>query len=541
MEGPLPGSGHKHVFKPACFKRIQAHENSCCGVDAMKRAFAFAALAILVSYAGNGIRGNSKSSEIRPPAVAGQFYPADPQKLKLAVQQYLQDSIEIPMEKPLALIVPHAAYIYSGQICADAFRQVMGRPYDVVVILGVNHTTGSFSGISLGDYGSFRTPLGVSTVDEEVASALLAECKDCNRNREVHTREHSIEVQLPFVQTLLPNARIVPAIIHPPDSGMCLRFGEALAKVLRGRRALIVISSDLSHYPTNKNAEKADALTLKTIAGLDPSRVGSLMRILDVPNLETRACGEAAILAGMAAAKALGATRAVIAGYANSGDVLIGDAARTVGYGAVILAPGDAPSNTAVLNHAAPPSRATALQNSEKKSLLAFAREAIQRYLTTQAVPLARHFPSRMDYPQGAFVTLRKAGQLRGCIGHIPGDTALGKMVGSMALQAAFGDPRFAPVEINELRSIEIEISVLTPMKSVASSDEIVVGRDGVLMSKAGASAVFLPQVATENHWSRAEMLDNLCVKAGMQPGCWKRDAKFQVFQAEVFSEAQFK
>ena len=110
-----------------------------------------------------------------------------------------------------------------------------------------------------------------------------------------------------------------------------------------------------------------------------------------------------------------------------------------------------------------------------------------------------------------------------------------------MALQAAFGDPRFAPVEINELRSIEIEISVLTPMKSVASSDEIVVGRDGVLMSKAGASAVFLPQVATENHWSRAEMLDNLCVKAGMQPGCWKRDAKFQVFQAEVFSEAQFK
>ena len=509
----------------------------------MKRSLvlAAAALAILASYAGSILCGNPKPSDTRPPAVAGQFYPADPQKLKLAIQQYLQDSVEIPMEKPLALIVPHAGYIYSGQICADAFRQVAGRSYDVVVLLGVNHTTGNFSGISLGNYGSFRTPLGDSLVDEEITSALLAECTDCNRNREVHAREHSIEVQLPFVQTLFPNARIVPAIIHPPDSKMCMRFGKALGKVLNGRQALIVISSDLSHYPTNTNAEKADSLTLTTIATMDPSQVISVMRVLDLPNLETRACGEAAILAGMTAAKALGATRAVVASYANSGDVPGGDTARAVGYGAVILTSGKTPSSTAGLNRAAAPSRATPLQKSEKKILLAFARESIHRYLTTQTVPLARNLPVRANFPQGAFVTLRKAGQLRGCIGHIPGDTALGKTVGSMAVQAAFGDPRFAPVEINELKNLEIEISVLTPMKAIASANEIVVGRDGVLMSAAGTSAVFLPQVATENHWDRAEMLDNLCMKAGLQAGCWKRNAKFQVFQAEVFSEAQFR
>ena len=509
----------------------------------MKRslALAVAALAILASYTDSGICSNPKPSDTRPPAVAGQFYPADPQKLKLAIQQYLQDSVEIPMEKPLALIVPHAGYIYSGQICADAYRQVAGRSYDVVVLLGVNHTTGNFSGISLGDYGAFRTPLGNSLVDEEIASALLAECADCNRIREVHAREHSIEVQLPFVQTLFPNARIVPAIIHPPDSKMCMRFGQALGKVLSGRRALIVISSDLSHYPTKTDAEKADSLTLTTIAALDLSRVVSVMHVLDLPNLETRACGEAAILAGMTAAKALGATRAVIAGYANSGDVLVGDTARAVGYGAVILTSGKAPSNTSVLNRAAAPSRATPLQKSEKKILLTFARESILRYLATQTVPLARNLSARADFPQGAFVTLRKAGQLRGCIGHIPGDTALGKTVGSMALQAAFGDSRFAPVEINEMKNLEIEISVLTPMKAIASANEIVVGRDGVLMSAAGTSAVFLPQVATENHWDRAEMLDNLCMKAGLQAGCWKRDAKFQVFQADVFSESQFR
>lgn len=509
-------------------------------VNAMKRIFSLVALAILVSQAGPGLRGTAKTNDARPPSVAGQFYPADPQTLKLAVEEYLRDSAVIPTEKPVALIVPHAAYIYSGQICADAFRQVQGRQYDVVVLLGVNHTTGNFRGISIGDYGSFRTPLGSIMVDEEIASALLSECKDCNRNREVHAREHSIEVQLPFVQTLFPNARIVAAIIHPPEAAMCERFGEALAKVLKRRRALIVISSDLSHYPTKKNAEKADALTLTTIARMDPSRVESLMRVLDLPNLETRACGEAAIIAGMTAARALGATRAVIAGYANSGDVLVGDTSRTVGYGAAILAPGRDPSSTAVLTPSAPPPKATPLRNSEKKVLLAFAREAIQRYLTTQTVPLARNFPARMDFPQGAFVTLKKAGQLRGCIGDIHGDMALGRTVGAMALQAAFGDPRFAPVELRELNTMEIEISVLTPMKSVPSPDEIVVGRDGVLMSKAGASAVFLPQVAPENHWNRTEMLDNLCLKAGLKTGCWKRDAGFKTFQADVFSEAQF-
>jgi AmmeMemoRadiSam system protein B/AmmeMemoRadiSam system protein A len=505
------------------------------------RVFALEATMILALYACLGACGNLKTAEVRPPAVAGQFYPSDSPKLKLAVQQFLDGSTEIPMEKPIALIVPHAGYIYSGQICADAYRQVKGQTYDVIVLLGVDHTTPGFSGISLGDYSSFRTPLGDSPVDEALISVLMTECKDCNRNREVHVHEHSIEVQLPFLQTLFPKARIVPAIIHPPDNAMCTRFGAALAKVLKNKQALIVISSDLSHYPTGENAAKADRQTLAAIAGLDPAKVSSIMKALDMPNLDTRACGEAAILAGMTAAKALGATRAVIAGYANSGDVLIGDRARTVGYGAVVLTSGKDPSNTLTLNRAAVPSQAAPLQAAEKKSLLAFARESIRRYLATQTVPLARGFAARMSFPQGAFVTLKKSGQLRGCIGHIPGDMELGKTVGAMALQSAFGDPRFPPVISSEFKDLEIEISVLTPMKTVATFNEIVVGRDGVLMSKAGASAVFLPQVAVENNWSRSEMLDNLCQKAGLSAGCWKRDAQFQVFQAEVFSESQFR
>jgi MEMO1 family protein len=505
------------------------------------RAYVFVAAVILAVYIGLIACGTSTASDVRQPAVADKFYPADPQKLKLAIQQFLQGSAEIPMEKPIALIVPHAGYVYSGQICADAYRQVMGRQYDVIVVLGVNHTSGTFSGVSIADYGVFHTPIGDSRVDEEVASALMAKCKDCNRNREVHVREHSIEVQLPFLQVLFPNAKIVPAIIHPPDPAMCIRFGQALAAVLKNRQALIVISSDLSHYPNHRDGAKADRQTLTTIAGLDPSQVSSLMRNLDLPNLDTRACGEAAILAGMTAAKALGATRTVIAGYANSGDVPIGESSRTVGYGAVILAPGKAPSNTSILDRGPAPSQAAPLKDDEKKTLLTFARESISRYLTTRTLPLANKLPARMGFMQGAFVTLKKGGQLRGCIGHIPGDEELGRTVGAMALEAAFGDPRFPPVQLSEVKSLEIEISVLTPLKRVATADEIVVGRDGVLMSKAGASAVFLPQVAPENNWGRAEMLDNLCVKAGLQTGCWKKDAQFQVFQAEVFNESQFK
>jgi AmmeMemoRadiSam system protein B/AmmeMemoRadiSam system protein A len=497
----------------------------------MKRIHAFTMAGALFLYAIAGACGNSKAPDIRPPAVAGQFYPSDPEKLRSAVEQFLKDSPELPMGKPIALLAPHAGYIYSGQICADAYRQVMGRSYDVVVILGTNHTMGNFSGVSLGSYDFFRTPLGDVPVDKAVVSALLAESKDCNQIRAVHTEEHSIEVQIPFVQVLFPQAKIVPAVIYPPDYRMCVRFGEALAKVLKGRNALIVISSDLSHYPDQRDASRVDRQTLETIVSMDSGRVASVMRLLDVPKLATRACGEAGILAGMTAAKALGATGAVVAGYANSGETPTGESSRAVGYGAVVFVSGDAPGSARAFDRPVPPAAATPLKDPEKRVLLALARESIRRYLTTQTLPLPRNLPARMSFPQGAFVTLTEGGELRGCIGHMSGDTPLGQTVAAMAKAAAFNDPRFMPLAPGELNKLEIEISVLTPMKPVASAHDIVVGRDGVLMARAGASAVFLPQVAVENKWNRS----------GLQSGCWKRDAQFQVFQAEVFSEHQFK
>ncbi len=508
----------------------------------MKRTWTFAAAVIigLAAYTDFGICDIWKSFDVRPPAVSGTFYPAVPQKLKLAAEKFLQDSPLLPMEKPIALIVPHAGWIYSGQISADAFRQAMRFPYDAIIILGTNHTSAGFKGVSVGDYKAFRTPLGDLPVDEGIISELASEFEDLTRDRTVHIKEHSIEIHLPFIQKIFPKAKIVPVIIHPPDYSLCVRFGRALGKVLSNRRALVVISSDLSHYPDSDNARRIDRLTLETIADLDPKRFSSLMRILDHPGLDTRACGEAPILAGITAAKALGCTRATVVSYANSGDALIGNRDRTVGYGAVVLTAGSAGSDTRILNRPLAGTKATPLSRAEKKSLLKFARESISRYLTTQTIPLARNLPARMDHPQGAFVTLKKNGRLRGCVGRIFPDAALGWTIGAMALQAAFNDQRFAPVEIRELDELEIEISVLTPMKPVAGCKDIIVGRHGVLMTQSGVSAVFLPQVAVENNWNRDEMLNHLCGKAGLPETCWKNGAQFQVFQAEVFNERRY-
>lgn len=487
--------------------------------------------------------GEQQTSNVRPAAVAGQFYPSDPAHLKLAVQQLLEDAVLSSVERPVALVVPHAGYLYAGQIIADGYRQVKGQTYDTVVILGTNHTSAALTSVSVYPRGAYRTPLGDAPIDEAITSALLKEDSDCTANTAAQVSEHSVEVQVPFIQTLFPSAKIVAAVVGMPELKMCERFGTALAKVVKGKRVLIVASSDLSHFPRYEDAVDVDRQTLEAIARFDPaqftSKVNSLMS-RNIPNLGTCACGEAPILAAMTAAKALGATHGVVVSYANTGDAVAEDRSRVVGYGAVVFAAGDGePDIKALTRPAAPPSGP--LQSAEKKVLLKLARQSLQRFLTTETIPLPRNLAPRLQFPQGVFVTLKQHGELRGCIGHLVGDFPVGLTTVWMAVQAGENDLRFSRVSLKELAGLEIEISVMTPLKPVAKPTDIVVGRDGVVISKNGLSAVFLPQVATEQGWGLAEMLDNLCIKAGLNPGDWKTGAQFLVFQADVFSESQFK
>lgn len=243
-------------------------------------------------------------------------------------------------------------------------------------------------------------------------------------------------------------------------------------------------------------------------------------------------------MAAMAAAKALGAKSGKVVSYANSGDVPIGEQDRVVGYGAVVFS---AAEDKAKATPQAQAAEGEGLTLTDKKALLAFVRETISGYLATQMVPLPRGFSPAALEPRGVFVTLKKRGHLRGCIGRMTPDRPLANLVGAMALQAAFEDPRFRPVTAQELADLEIEISVLTPMKPVSGPEAIVVGRDGVLLEKGGRSAVFLPQVAPEQGWGRDEMLDNLSQKAGLAASAWRQGAKFSTFQALVFGEADIR
>ncbi len=479
--------------------------------------------------------------DIRSPAVAGRFYPENPDKLRTAIQMFLSDSVPPASEPPITVVSPHAGYIFSGQIMADAFAQAKGHAYDLIVILGVNHSRPGFDGVSVFATGGFQTPLGIAAIDSEAARRLMERFREAVIDKPVHQNEHSIEVLVPFVQVLFPDTPILPVIVSLRDDKACTRFGESLAQSLVHKNPLIVASSDLSHYPKYGDACRVDRSTLQAMASLDIRRFQQVVRnqeSLSLSGLSTCACGDRPVAAAMAAAKHLGASSGRIVSYANSGESLGGKRDQVVGYGAVAFY--RHPTKSSGNPFPEPPAdmNPKPLLTSQQQVLLQFARKTLIQYLKTETIPLPR-FPDPLLYArQGAFVTLKRHGELRGCIGHMENDLPLGQVVGHMTLQAAFNDRRFSPLKFAELDAVEIEVSVLTPFQRIDAPGRIVVGRDGVMLQKAGRSAVFLPQVAPEQGWGRDEMLAQLSRKAGLSPSAWKEGASLYIFQAQVFSES---
>ncbi len=501
-----------------------------------------ASAAVFSSATCSSPAATTPQAAVRPPAVAGQFYPREPARLEAAVNAFLADAVPARGERPVALVLPHAGYVYSGQIAADGWRQAAGLAYDLVVILGTNHTTPGFSGVSVYPGAGFRTPLGVAEVDTAAAAALLAMGGAIHPDVRVHEREHSIEAQVPFAQVVLPGVRILPVVVGTEDPLVLARFVQSLARVLAGRHALIVASSDLSHYPDYEGGIVADRAVLAAIARLDAAglqQVAAAQLRAGHRGLETCACGEGAILVAMGTARALGATRGIVLSQASSGDVPVGDPARVVGYGAVMFCAGPGGTDTAALDPPAVARADAALAPTDRKALLRLARRTLERWFATGTVPSPRGFSPAARRGQGAFVTLYARGELRGCIGHMAADRPLVQNVGAMALAAATEDPRFPPLEAAELKDIEIEISVLTPLERVAGPEAVVVGRDGVQIRRDGRTAVFLPQVAVEQGWDRDALLENLCLKAGLSKDAWKSGAEFWTFRSIHFRETQ--
>jgi hypothetical protein len=481
--------------------------------------------------------GLSAEEKIRPPYVAGGFYPADANELGKMIDGFLAHASAEKLEGSLvALICPHAGYEYSGGVAAYSYIQLKGRSYDRVVVIAPSHYE-SFPFSSIYDGEAYHTPFGDVHVDHDFAAKLVklsSSIKISERGHgevEVQGRrvgEHALEDQLPFLQRVLGQFKMVPIVMGDPSYDACRALGIALAKAVQGTNTLILVSSDLSHYHPYDEAEQMDHQILKMMEDWDYL---SLLQNAE-RNIWKGPCGGGPIVAAMIAAERLGAHRAQILKYENSGDVT-GDKSAVVGYGAVALV-----AEKESKKHG----RKTAefsLTPAEKQELLKIARTSVEtavREKKLYTVPADE--PEALRDARGAFVTLKEHGELRGCIGYMSPVKPLAETVRDVAAYAALEDRRFSPVTTGELGILEYEISVLSPLRKVEDINQIHVGEHGLLIRKGDYEGVLLPQVPTEEGWNRSTFLEQVCVKAGLPEQTWKdEDADLFMFTALVFGE----
>jgi AmmeMemoRadiSam system protein B/AmmeMemoRadiSam system protein A len=471
------------------------------------------------------------SRDIRKAELAGTWYPGNPERLKADILRFLG---QVPREKVegklVALVSPHAGIVYSGQVAAFGYKLIEGETFDSVIVIGPSHRS-RFRGVSVYDRGGFETPLGVVPVDTQLAEELIARDKAISFRPEAFLQENSIEIQIPFLQTVLGRFKFVPIAMGTQDEATCRMLADAIMQSVGDRKVLIVASSDLSHYHRYERAVAMDTELIDKVARMD---VRAFLEALE--SGEGEACGGGAVAVAMMVGTGMGPAKARILKYANSGDVT-GDRSGVVGYlsGAVYL-PGGPEKEEGI------PSRGVdlGLSGEEKKALLETARKSIEARLNGKDFPPPEIESERFREKRGAFVTLKKNARLRGCIGFIEGRKPLLRTIQEMAQAAAFEDPRFYPVTKEELDGLDIEISVLTPLRRVQDVNEIEVGKHGIYIVKGYRSGLLLPQVATEYGWDRTTFLNETCRKAGLKPGDWKeKGTEIFIFSADIFGEKE--
>jgi len=487
-------------------------------------------LVLLLGAARGERRGGMVKGPIRESVIAGSWYPGDPKVLRGQVLQFLAEANPPPIEGELvALISPHAGYMYSGQVAAYAYKLLKGKRYDVVVIVAPSHRA-YFRGASVYPRGGYRTPLGIVPVAERLTERLREVCPLVDYVPQAHAQEHSLEIQLPFLQVVLGEFELVPLVMGEHDFYTCEELAKAIVEVVKGERALLVASTDLSHFHPYPQAVALDKVVLEHVEAFDPEGLSR-----DLKSGRCEACGGGPMVAVMLAAKALGASRAKVLKYANSGDVT-GDRSSVVGYMAAAIYRGGGGAE------AGDPQEGKVgvdlgLTEEEKEKLHEIARTVIRSKVLGEPIPEFHITSPRLKEPRGVFVTIKKHGQLRGCIGYVRAIKPLWQAVADMAEAAAFQDPRFPPVRVDELGELEIEISVLTPLREIKDPEEIEVGKHGIMIERPPYySGLLLPQVATEYGWDRETFLEQTCIKAGLPPNAWRDPAtRIYIFSAEIF------
>lgn len=478
------------------------------------------------------------SAEVRKPAVAGLFYPAEPDVLKKQVDLFLEKAEPktfCASDTSIAgIVVPHAGYQFSGETAASAFKSLHGRTFDRFIFLGVDHRT-RFPSVSLWAEGSFETPLGNVPVDKELTDRILGASDIFIANPAQHEQEHSIEVLLPFfIETFGLKPSVFITLGGPPENGSLL--GEKLLEIIDSlkpsERVLLIASTDWSHYHDSSTAKTLDERGIELTLAMDQEALKA-----EMISGGTELCGINAVLALITVMKACSA-RAVLLDRSDSSRGS-GDSSRVVGYASILFEAG----RRAISEKIQSGPHSDRNMNEEKPmdfgaEALAAVRKTLEAVLARKSRPAVVFTDPRFQENRGLFVTLKKRGELRGCIGLVEAIRPLKQGIQDMAVAAALEDPRFPPVTLEELSDISIEVSILSEMIPVNDIEEIQVGRDGLLLRKYPNSGLLLPQVATEWGWDRETFLNQLCLKAGLMPGSHKAsDAKLYRFTAEIFSE----
>lgn len=477
---------------------------------------------------------NSQSTD-RKPVFAGKFYPADKNELiKMFDDFFAKDNGQNNYGKVQALISPHAGYVFSGEVAAAGYARIRNTKYDNVFILGPSHRV-ELKGASIYNAGNYITPLGKAEINFEIANQLIKNYDFIEFNEQAHKSEHSVEVQVPFVQYVFgESVKIIPVVIGGYSAGICRKLAAAF-KPYFNENNLFIISTDFSHYPAYEDAKIVDS---RTAAAIMTNDVGKFIDVINqnteagIKNLSTSICGWPAVLTllYMTTDKDFSISEVK---YKNSGDSDYGDKSNVVGYYSITFVRNQEDKNKM--------DEQFTLSKKDQKELLYIARQTIKNHIEgkNDFKVDTDNLTSGLMVECGSFVTLHKYGELRGCIGRFISNDPLYKVVQQMAVASATQDTRFSVVKEDEIDDLEIEISVLSPLKLIESIEEIELGKHGIYIIKGNRAGTFLPQVATETGWSLDEFLGHCARdKAGIGWTGWK-EAEIYIYTADVFSEKE--
>ena len=471
----------------------------------------------------------TKETKIRSPAKAGSWYQGSADALRKDIQKYLDKADVKPMAEARALIVPHAGHVYSGPGAAYAYKAISGNSYKRVILMGPNHQPYRFKGISVTKMTHYETPLGLVAIDTVACNKLLARGGIFTNQPDAEMSEHSLEIQLPFIQTVLQGYKLVPLMVDSMSDADFRTAAEAFKEFIDDN-TLLIASSDFTHYGEDfgytpfkdnikDNLKKLDGGAIAQILKLSPDGFRKY-----IESTGSTICGHNPITLLLYLMPS--GSGAELLNYYTSGD-LTNDYEHTVSYATIAFSKPGASGESHLLDDA------------EQKFLLKLARETLQTYLKSGKMPEVDEskLTPRLKQKFGVFVSLHKNKQLRGCIGNFEPVT-LYKAIMKQVIESATCDPRFDPMTASEEPAVHIEISVMSPMKQVDSYKDIIVSMHGVYIRKERNAATFLPQVAPEQGWDRDTMLEYLCQKAGLEPDAYKeKGMEFLVYTAQVFGE----